>query len=227
MARHINLLDPPSQTPSPFAALWQVLVPMALVVLVMVSWGAVLRWQTSGVSAQLDKVEAQRQPMETQLNEMQTGSAQDPANQALRQQLARAEAQLAARQDIAQALQRGELGTTKGFSELMRAFGRRTVADLWLTELSADEVTAALQIRGRTLEPAAVPRWLKQLSEEPALRGRRLDLLSLSPESEAGSAPLSVEPRRVHRFEIARTQVIAPAEASPNAPFASSSGVRP
>ena len=181
MPRHINLLDPSKKIRSPYTTVLQMAVPVALVLLVMGSWAATVRFQLGATKQKLQQVEAQKQPINEQLTQLQAGLGIEQVNANLRERLERAQAQLKARTDIQTALLRGDLGSTQGFSEFMRAFARQTVPGLWLTGLKLDNGGRDITLVGRTLSADAVATLVRQLRAEPALRGRAIATLRVAP----------------------------------------------
>jgi Fimbrial assembly protein (PilN) len=113
-----------------------------------------------------------------------------------------------ARQSVLAVLSTGELGNTTGFSEFLAAFGRRVVPGVWLTALSIGESGNDLQVSGRALRPELVPAYLKALSDEPMMRGRRVTEMKLAartvapPPAQEGSAKAAPGPQRFVEFTV-------------------------
>ncbi|MDB5814750.1 MAG: putative Mannose-sensitive agglutinin biosis protein MshI [Rhodocyclales bacterium] len=181
MTRHINLLDPPQKKASPYRTALQMGVPIVLVLLVMGTWGAVVRIQLASVKQRLSEAEAKTRPLNEQLAQTQAGMGVEQVNAGLRERLERAQAQLKARKDIQTALRRGDLGSSQGFSEFMRAFARQTVSGLWLTGLKLENGGHDITLTGRALNAEAVATLVAQLRAEPALRGRSIATMHLAP----------------------------------------------
>ncbi|MDB5801908.1 MAG: biosis protein MshI [Rhodocyclales bacterium] len=232
MTRHINLLDPPQKTRSPYTTALQMGVPIALVLLVMGTWSAVVRYQASAAKARLSQIEAQMLPVSEQLAQLQAGMGVEQVNATLRDRLQRAEAQLKARRDIQTALQRGDLGSSQGFSEFMRAFARQTVPGLWLTGLRLENGGKDITLSGRALNAEAVATLVRQLRAEPALAGRSIAMMSVVPlappehkeevESSASQLSVAVALPRVYQFEISSLPPPSASEAVAEAPKAGS-----
>jgi Tfp pilus assembly protein PilN len=234
MTRHINLLDPPQKKRSPWETALQMGVPIALVLLVMGTWALVVHFQLASVKQQLFELEGQMRPVSEQLTQMQAGMGVEQVNATLRERLERAEAQLKARKDIQTALRHGDLGSSQGFSEVMRAFARQTVAGLWLTGLRLENGGRDITLAGRALNAEAVATLVRQLRAEPVLRGRSIATMRVAPmpappqtdtvdataaaaaeSSQPQAAPVSVP--RIYEFQIssvAPSSDAAPAEAS-------------
>jgi hypothetical protein len=65
--------------------------------------------------------------------------------------------------------------TTAGFSARLRAFGARHIDGIWLERLTLGSTVAAVSVSGSTLSPEAVPRYLRSLASDPALKGGEID----------------------------------------------------
>jgi hypothetical protein len=125
---------------------------------------------------QRDRVAAQRD----QFAKLGPQLSPEGRSKALEAEVARLEAEIKARQSVLAALGTGELGNTAGFSEFLAALGRRTVPGVWLTGLNVGEAGNDLQLSGRALRPELVPAYLKALSDEPMMRGRRVTEMKLA-----------------------------------------------
>lgn len=84
-----------------------------------------------------------------------------------------------AQQRLVEVLHEQPLSSTQGFSRYLAALARRHTKGLWLTEVSINGRTAAIELAGRALEPELVPEYLQSLSHEPALSGQRFDRLEI------------------------------------------------
>jgi hypothetical protein len=65
--------------------------------------------------------------------------------------------------------------TTVGFSSRLRAFGARHIDGISLERLTLGSTVAAVSVSGSTLSPEAVPRYLRSLASDPALKGGQID----------------------------------------------------
>ena len=88
----------------------------------------------------------------------------------LQDDIAKAEKELVARQEIMNHLKGGALGNTEGFSKHMRALARQSLDGLWLTGFNIESNEIA--ITGRTLNSELVPTYLRRLNRENVLKGR-------------------------------------------------------
>ena len=148
-----------------------------------------------GVWAQLDArrktesagvVQKQLAAEQEKLGELAKVMAERKVSSALISERDGLKAVLAQRQEIMAILDSGRLGNTTGFSGVMTGFARQTPLDLWLTGFSVTLGGEAIEIHGRSLDPAKLPVYVQSLSSEPVFRGRRfaaLDMRDVDPES--------------------------------------------
>jgi len=62
-----------------------------------------------------------------------------------------------------------------GFSTRLRAFGARHIDGIWLDRLTFGAKVEAVSLSGSTLSPDVVPRYLRSLASDPALKGGQID----------------------------------------------------
>jgi Tfp pilus assembly protein PilN len=66
-------------------------------------------------------------------------------------------------------------GVPNGFSTRLRAFGERHIDGIWLDRLMLGASVDAVSVSGSTLSPDSVPRYLRSLAQDPALKGGKID----------------------------------------------------
>lgn len=131
-------------------------------------------WQVVGLEAEAVQLEGRVKADAAQLARLDpTSSAR--RRQEVEQEIARLNATLADQQRLIEVLREQPLGSTEGFSQYLTAFARRPGRGLWLTELTVNGASRAIQLVGRTLAPEAVPAYLLELGKEEALAGQRFD----------------------------------------------------
>ena len=62
-----------------------------------------------------------------------------------------------------------------GFSTRLRAFGMRHIDGIWLDRLTLGATVESVSLSGSTLSPDVVPRYLRSLAADPALKGGQID----------------------------------------------------
>jgi len=141
-------------------------------------------------------------------------------SKALEAEVARLESEVKARQTSLQALSTGELGNTAGFSEFLAAFGRQAISGVWLTAITIGDAGNDLKVQGRALRADLMPAFLRGLSNEPIMRGRKVTELKLSskaPPAEKGAdgKARASEPQAFIEFSLSAPLQMA--EAAPGA----------
>jgi hypothetical protein len=99
-----------------------------------------------------------------------------------------------------QALNTGDLGNTAGFSEFLAALGRQAQSGIWLTRIQVDDAGNGLLVEGRALRAELLPVYLRALSREPMMQGRRVTEMKVSA---ATGKPGDGEPAGFVQFSIA------------------------
>jgi Tfp pilus assembly protein PilN len=121
-------------------------------------------------------------------------------SKALESEVAQLDAQIKVREQTLQALNTGELGNTEGFSGFLAALGREALPGVWLTRVRIDDAGNGLLVEGRALRAELLPAYLKALSREAMMRGRRVTEMKVSAASAAAGQNA---PARFVEFSLA------------------------
>lgn len=188
MTHHINLYDPALLRRREWLTAANLAFAAAAIFLVMLLWGSWARIDAAGLGEQAAALEGQLKAAREQSVALASQLATRRADPALELSVAAAKELLGVRRNIRDALGQGVASAATGQADYLRGLARQTVANLWLTEFSIGPEGARMEIRGRTLDPATLPEYIRRLNAEPAFRGRRFAALSVSlPEVVAGS----------------------------------------
>jgi Tfp pilus assembly protein PilN len=192
MSQQINLFNPIFlKQKRHFSALTmaQALAVVLLGVLAMYAYQVRQNQTLAGVLAQADQqLEARRDQITRFGREFSTQGA----SRSLSEELASAEARLAQRKGLLDDLTTGVGGDARGYSRYLTALARQTMPGVWLTGLDIGGKSSALVIKGRALDSALVPAYMRALSRAAPLAGRRVDELRLSAKETPPSAPGAV-----------------------------------
>lgn len=226
MARHINLLDVREDNERPvYLSLLLIAVPVGLVLLGSLIMALMAQLDLSRAKSLLADADGQLTPLQEQLAAAQSGLGFEQANADLRLRIAQAERSLKSSRDIDAALQRGELGDTKGFSGALRAFALHARPGVWITQMRLEGGGQQLAVRGQALSADAVGDWVRALRNEALLDGRSIRELRVLPVLSTGphgaSAPLGAMGR--YRFVLASGSSLLE-EGSDEAPPAAEGG---
>ncbi|WLQ13851.1 hypothetical protein O5O45_29445 [Hahella aquimaris] len=170
-------------------------VMIAAAVAVMVLGGfysGYLVWRSAEVTMSQVAAESRKQALVMEIDTMRKqleARARDTRlqsdNDRLRLQMQNTEALLAALESGLKAD-----GGAMSYSELMVALARHRQEPLWLQRIRIQQGGERLIFSGATLQPDLLPAYLQALGDEPALRGRAFNMLTLKPEQESASARL-------------------------------------
>lgn len=127
------------------------------------------------------------------------------ASRALGEQLAAAETRLAERRSLLDDVRTGVGGDVEGYSRYLAALARQTMPGVWLTGVDIGGKSSTLVIKGRALDSALVPAYMRALNRAAPLAGRRVDELRLTaketPPNRDPQAPR--EPESYIEFSVA------------------------
>ena len=180
MSQQINLFNPIFlQQKKIFSSktMVQALGVLTLGVAAMAAYGNV---RVAALQRQADAGAAQLQQRQARLAAVTAEFAPRQKDPQLAAEVQEAERQLGALREVSGVLQRGELGNTRGYAEYFRALARQHADGLWLTGLTINGAGSEIGVRGRALDPAAVPGYLTRLTREPILQGKGFGSLSIS-----------------------------------------------
>lgn len=174
MPQHINLLDASLRRKR------ETLGSMTGFVAVLATFGASIALAT-GLQSFSAKSQAQSVALEQDLAALQARVAAlgtpAPSRQAI--ELARLRAVDASQRRLRAALDSGQAGSTRGYSEYFLALSRQTQGSLWLTGFTVAADGRSLEIGGRMTDPRQLPDYLRRLNGEPLFKGREFAQLSL------------------------------------------------
>ena len=146
----------------------------ALVAVTLLGLYAFGRLKIAGLEAEVVQLAAREKAVTAQLGRI------DPTIGANRraegeQEIKKLNATLLEQQRLIDVLRDQPLGTTDGFSSYLAALGRQHTAELWLTDLTINGATRAIELGGRSVRADLVPAYLQHLGREIALAGQRFD----------------------------------------------------
>lgn len=207
MTQQINLLNPDLRRRRDWLS-FAMVAPAALLVFALVTADALwVRTEERTLAAQESEVAAQLNAAQERLQAAAKAVGARSGDPALVGEAERLRVALQLRREALQLLQAGDIGDTAGFSAIMTGLARQSMEGLWLTGFAAGG--GELEIRGRMLDPALLPAYIKRLNGEPAFQGRRFAELEMK-----GVAPGPVEAN-------------PPAAAAPAAPAAPAASPAP
>lgn len=131
-------------------------------------------WQIVGLEAEAVVLEGREKAYSTQLARLDP-SASDIRRREVEEELARLNSTLLEQQKLIEVLRNHPLGSTDGFSSYLAALARRHSSGLWLTRVSIDGASGAIELMGQTTDAGMVPAYLLRLGQEEVLAGQLFD----------------------------------------------------
>lgn len=184
MSAQINLYHPRFLKQNDPLSLGNVAIA-ALVLYLLLAAAGVWSWdEAEARKAAATTAEAQLKAAKERLEAITKAAALRKPNAQLIAELENAESVLRRRGDIARLLESGAVGSTAGFAGYLRGLARQVPEGLWLTGLKIDSGGNDMEIRGKMLNPAALPDYIRRLGTEKAFQGRSFAELTMTrPES--------------------------------------------
>ena len=219
MSQQINLYNPLFLRREKYFSAKTMLQALGLIFLGVAGLYVFAVVQTRSSERVVQDYRAQVASQREQLVKLGTALSPQARSKALEADIARPEAEIKARRSMLTVLSTGELGNTEGVSPFFAAFGRQSIAGVWLTGFTVGEGGNDLQVRGRALHAELVPAYLRALNNEEMMRGRRVTELKLAAKAAAAAprapgaakAP-SAGPERFVEFTLAAPLRLAEAK---------------
>lgn len=179
MSQQINLLNPAFHKTFD----WLTAKPLAIVTCVLlVILVAISNWATLQADSRERAANQRAEKLKTAQDRLLTMSktiAESKPDPQLANELANALALLKNREEVMKVLEGGTLGNTIGFAEFLRGFARQVPNGLWLTGFTIGAGGNEMEIRGRMLNPASLPEYIRRLKTEKAFQGRSFASLTI------------------------------------------------
>ncbi len=168
-----------------------ILQAIGLVVLGVAVFYFYLSAQTSQLEARA--LESGRQ-LKEELERLKAPSAQEAPEvraKLLAERRKKLESAYAERTQALEAMDKGVLGRTEGYSSVLRALARLSVDGVWLTRVRLSDERGEASIAGRATRPELVPPYLERLRREERLRGQDFSTLEITrpAPAQASAAP--------------------------------------
>lgn len=180
MTHYINLYDPALLRHRQWLTVLNLALALVLVLAVMLAWGAWAHIQAGVLAADAESLDGRLKMARDEALALGGQLSNRRADPKLELDLAATKELLGVRQEILATLGQGAAPPPIGHADYLRGLARRSVANLWLTGFSVGPDGTRMEIRGRTLDPALLPEYIRRLNAEPAFRGHRFAALSLA-----------------------------------------------
>lgn len=191
MPQQINLRAPILLTKRHYFSAHTMAVSLGVFVLLGGALCAYWVWNltssTEGLRLTLSGYAKEKESLEASIKARRDSTG--PAEASLTQQLQARRAELQQRELLLTELRRGLLPEGQGHAARLRLVAKTIPPDVWVTDVIADD--SRMEVRGFTLEPAALNDWMARLSTDPALKGQALSALKVE-RTNAEASPTAV-----------------------------------
>ena len=211
MSQQINLFDPglrPRRSPLTAGTM---AAAIAMLLAGMIGVYQFARKDLAQAEALRDGADSRAMALRAQLAGSGSQFRRD-ADKALLDEIARVEARVKGWQGLRERLGGAGIGSTEGHAAFLEALAREHADGVWLTGVAIGGAAGGFTIQGRVLRPELLPGYIRLLSREDALRGKRIGGMKIiqsrqepsavgggsagdAPKPGSGSAPLELRRR--------------------------------
>jgi len=175
MHQQINLYQPIFREERKLFSLKTVAIALGIVSISLGVMWFVGAHKVGALEAAIASLNAQKAAQEKMAQSANAFLEQLGTPAAIQEQINVLNAQLADRRNALNLLRGGVVGETKGFAPRLLALASQRTEGVWLDELVLASGPNGLALRGHSVAPELVPRYLQLLSRESALSGARFD----------------------------------------------------
>jgi hypothetical protein len=172
MSQQINLFNPQFQPQKKIFSVNSMAVVLGALVLVLAAAGGYAKMRVLRLESEVAQGEARVQKAQKRLEAATATFTPRTKDGALEAQVAQAQGERDALRRVADVIEQGDLGNTRGYAEYFRALARQSVDGLWLTGVTIGGAGTEIGVRGRALDAALVPGYLARLRNEQVLQGK-------------------------------------------------------
>jgi len=151
-------------------------------------------WQIFQLRGQIAAAERRYALVKQQSSELGQQPPTRPVNAALAEKVHKLEYLLESQNQLRALLKDDLFAGGRGYSQYLVALARQHVAGLWLSGITLSGAGHGLTLRGHTIAPELLPRYLQNLAKETPLQGVTLHIFRLNrPEEKQTSAADALE----------------------------------
>jgi hypothetical protein len=180
MSQQINLYNPAFRKSRDWLTATPLLLTaggVLLAILLLATWAS---WRAEGSERRAALQEAKLKTAQENLMTLSKAVAASQSNTTLATELARVQLALKRREQVMALLaEGGTIGNTTGFSEYLRGLARQLPSGLWLTGFTIGGDGDGMEIRGRMLNAATLPEYIRRLNSEKVFQGRSFSALTI------------------------------------------------
>lgn len=210
MSQQVNLYQPIFRKQKrKFSAMAMLQATVLMVAGVGLMYGYT-QWQVRQMRAEVAQMDKQLGGLTKKLDDITRQFGERLQSKELQARLTEVQIRIEGKQQLRELLSGAEFNT-QGFSDYFVAFARQHQAGVWLTGLDITGAAEQLTLKGRSVNPELVPRYLQRLSNEQLLKGIEFRTFQMA---RAGADPKAATAQPYVEF-VATTGETAAAKGSP------------
>ena len=179
MSQQINLFNPEFLQQKKIFTAATMALALGVLVTGLLGLGIAAKLRADSLQAQADSGAAQLDKTQKRLDSVSAEFVPRKEDPRLAEELSIAQNELVGLKEVADVIERGELGDTQGYAEYFRALARQSSEGLWLTGVSIAGAGLEIGVRGRAMDPAMVPGFLGRLRNERVMQGKPVGSLQI------------------------------------------------
>lgn len=179
MTQYINLYNPDLRRSRDYLDFHWVAGVLAAVLCLLVLGTVYSTLRASFLAKQVAERQGQLKAVKEDLERTMEAMKHGP-DAGLQAEAAQLKQDLDVRREALQMLRSGKLGGDAGFSSFLQGFSRLTMEGLWLTGFDIDGSSGEMEIRGRMVNQALLPEYLRRLNREASFQGRSFAALNMA-----------------------------------------------
>lgn len=177
MSQQINLLLPELRPRFDWLALPLVAGAAVAGLVLVVGIAQFQSFRATRLASTASSINGQVLNLQQQVQTLGQAVAARKPNPALHDEIAALRAGVDQRREVLAYVGRGSGETAPGFSAMLQGFARQDIEGVWLVGFGLSH--GGLEIRGRLLDPALLPRYIARLNDDPAFAGRHFAALEM------------------------------------------------
>jgi len=179
MSQQINLFNPEFLQQKKIFTATTMALALGVLVTGLLGLGIAAKLRADSLQAQADSGATQLDKTQKRLDSVSAEFVPRKEDPRLAEELSIAQNELVGLKEVADVIERGELGDTQGYAEYFRALARQSSEGLWLTGVSIAGAGLEIGVRGRAMDPAMVPGFLGRLRNERVMQGKPVGSLQI------------------------------------------------
>lgn len=218
MSQQINLINPALIKQKDFLTTLNITMVYGALALSLLGWYVYTAQQMTTLKMSRDQLASELQHVQAALAEMTAARAPKAPNQTLIAELQTLEEKHQVQMQILQAMQQGRPSQDKGLASYMLGLARQSTDGLWLTGFSIDQTHHTVSLKGRSMDAAVLPDYMRKLGHEAVFAGQTFGGLRIQQPTEVLTNTPSANSQPSGVSQAGGTAAL-PAPANARAPF--------